>query len=251
MEAEQRAGTVRARSTASASVFSTLLIDAALVAVADGERASRVLDVGCGQGPYRDLLGPTTYVGVDRTHRPGGAAVLADAAALPVGPACFDGVLCTEVIEHVPDERALARELGRVAEPGAVLVLSSPFVHGLHEVPYDFRRRTSIGLVRTLEGGGCAVERVGAVGGARVVALDGALRWADGLARRGTRRAFGGSGRAFRAVERTSAALQRGLATAVLRRASARRGIDPFAPSPRLTLGYVVRARRDRGEATS
>lgn len=233
---------VRARSVSSGSVFSTLLIDAAIEGVATGT-AERVLDVGCGQAPYRDLLSPAAYLGVDRTPRVGGATVLADAAVLPFASGHFDGLLCTEVIEHVPDERALSAELARVAAPGAVLVLSAPFVHGLHEQPYDFRRLTSIGLVRALEGAGWQVEQLAAVGGTGVVVLDGVVRWADAALRRIAGRALGRDGRGFALVAHGSDRAQRALARACARTVHAHRDLDPFAPRPRLTLGYAARAR--------
>jgi SAM-dependent methyltransferase len=234
---------VRQRAISSGSVFSTLLIDRVIEASATVP-ADRVLDVGCGQAPYRDLMSPSFYVGVDRTHRPGGAAVVADVGSLPVAAASFDGILCTEVIEHVPDERLLARELARVARPGAVLVLSSPFVHALHEQPYDYRRLTSIGLVEVLSEAGWVVESVASIGGPLVVAVDSAARWADSLLRRSARVAFGANRPPVRWVTALSASLQRAAgAVALISPFSHLRVIDAYAPAPRLTLGYVVRAR--------
>ena len=179
--------------------------------------ATRVIDVGCGQAPYRRLLQPEWYVGADRMPRVGRTDVVADVAALPVADAAFDGVVCTEVIEHVPDERALARELARVARPGAALLLSSPFVHGLHEQPYDFRRLTSIGLVSVLEEAGWEVRSVSAIGGPLVVAVDSAVRATDSWLRRIARRIPGASGPALRLQTAVSAAVQRLLGTVALR----------------------------------
>ncbi len=207
----------------------------------------RVLDVGCGQAPYREVMSPRMYVGIDRTHRPGGADVVADVGMLPIGPSSFDGIVCTEVIEHVPDERLLARELARVARPGAVLLLSSPFVHALHEQPYDFRRLTSIGLVEVLTEAGWVVESISSVGGSLVVAVDSATRWMDSLARRLARTVPGTSAGALRWTTAMSAGVQRVVGLWALRSPVGHlREIDAYAPSPRLTLGYVVRARLPR-----
>jgi SAM-dependent methyltransferase len=38
----------------------------------------------------------------------------------------FDLVLCTEVVEHIPDSQPAIREMRRILKPGGVLVLSTP-----------------------------------------------------------------------------------------------------------------------------
>jgi len=239
-------GAAEGRGVSSASVFSTILLNR-MVELHGSGRASTVVDVGCGSAPYRDLLSPDRYVGIDRTPRvPEGAAtfLVGDVEALPVADGVADGVLCTEVIEHVGDEHRLAAELYRVARPGARLVLTSPFVHGLHEQPYDFRRLTTLGLVRVLDGAGWDVERVVSVGGPTVVTVDSAVRSVDGAVRRVVRKTFG-KGPVLAAVGTVSARIQQLLAAVALLSPVARLGpIDPSSADPRLTLGYVVVATR-------
>lgn len=230
------------RFVASGSVFSTMLIEYVITRAAPPGTAEFLVDVGSGDSPYRHVIDHVGYVGIDRRPRGLGALlVTADAATLPIRGGVADGLLCTEVIEHVPDERALAVELARIGAPGARLLLSAPFVHGVHEQPYDFRRLTSIGLVTTLEAAGWRVDDVSSIGGPVVVALDGAVRWADSLLGRVTRRlprAAGGS--TIRSA--VSRPLQRWLATLTIRVSSNLGSIDPFVPRPRITLGYVVAA---------
>ena len=52
--------------------------------------------------------------------------VVADAQRLPFRDGAFDKVMCTEVLEHIPDDRAGIRELHRVAKPGAEVAVSVP-----------------------------------------------------------------------------------------------------------------------------
>ena len=232
------------RKVSTASTFSTILLREALRTSAQPTRA-RVLDVGSGPSPYRDLFPADLYVGIDRTEEPGAdqPLVVGDAMVLPVASASFDGIVCTETIEHVVDERLLVRELARAGRPGSTLVLSSPFVHGLHEQPYDFRRLTSIGLVSVLRDAGWVVEEMRSVGGPMAVSIDSLVRWFDPLARRAARKLGGASGSPLRAVTRLSSAIQQLLALVTLASPVGRTGtIDPFAPLPRLTLGYVVTA---------
>jgi SAM-dependent methyltransferase len=236
------------RAVSTGSVFSTILISTVIHRSAPSARVGRLVDVGSGDSPYRRVIAHDSYVGLDR--RPVGQDALlvtADAAALPLSDGVADGVLCTEVIEHVPDEHALARELARIARPGAPLLLSAPFVHGLHEQPYDYRRLTSIGLVTTLERAGWQIDSVSAIGGPVVVAVDGLVRWLDATWRRAVRRLAPKGSRPFEVLTAPSGRLQRLLAAAALSRGRNLGPIDAMAPSPRLTLGYVVSATRGPG----
>lgn len=91
----------------------------------------RVLDVGCGSSRIlRDLPGA---VGVDVLLRklrfmrpPHPQVVQASIDTLPFPDAAFDVVVCSEVIEHVPDEPRVLGELTRVLRPGGTLVLGTP-----------------------------------------------------------------------------------------------------------------------------
>jgi ubiquinone/menaquinone biosynthesis C-methylase UbiE len=52
--------------------------------------------------------------------------IVADAQHLPFKDAAFDKVLCTEVLEHIPDDKLGIRELYRVTKPGAPVAISVP-----------------------------------------------------------------------------------------------------------------------------
>jgi SAM-dependent methyltransferase len=53
-------------------------------------------------------------------------AVVADGAGLPFRNASFEACLCSETVEHVPDDRAIIRDIHRVLKPGGVLLLTVP-----------------------------------------------------------------------------------------------------------------------------
>lgn len=120
-----------------------------------------VLDVGCGRKPYRDFIPATRYVGVDietpATRALAAADAYYDGRTLPFPDASFDGLLCTQVLEHVFEPEAFVRELARVLRSGGVLVLAVPFAWDEHEQPVDFARYSSFGLRALLERNGFTV----------------------------------------------------------------------------------------------
>jgi SAM-dependent methyltransferase len=81
-------------------------------------------------------------------YRGNAANVCGDAAAIPIASSSVDTVLCTEVLEHVPDPNAVMREMSRVLKPGGVLICTAPFFYPVHDA-YDFFRY-SPGTVATL-----------------------------------------------------------------------------------------------------
>lgn len=164
--------------------------------------------------------------------------MLGDVDHLPLRDDVADGLPCAEVIEHLPGERLLMAELSWVARPGSRLLLSSPFVHGLHEQPFDFRRPTSVGLATSLEAAGWRVDSLCPVGGAVVVAVDGVVRWFDSVWRRACPRLVRHGSSAFRAVMAPVAALQSCLATLTPAR---ERNFDPIDPMARFTAGPWLR----------
>ena len=110
----------------------------------------RVLDVGCGRKPYRNVFSHAVeYVGVDLASSPHlnpGIDFIYDGRILPFGDASFDSVVCTEVLEHCPDPKGILAEIARVLRPGGHLFLTVPFVYQHHEIPYDYFRFTRFGL---------------------------------------------------------------------------------------------------------
>ncbi|MCF8039382.1 MAG: glycosyltransferase [Desulfohalobiaceae bacterium] len=130
-------------------------------AAAQTPEGALVLDAGAGEGGYRDYFGKQRYIGVDSGQgdqdwdysRLSARAELTD---LPFAGDRFEAVVCTQVLEHLPEPGQALRELFRVLKPGGRLYLSAPQGWCEHQQPYDFFRFTSFGLKHLLEKAGFA-----------------------------------------------------------------------------------------------
>lgn len=123
--------------------------------------APRVLDLGSGQAPYKAFFASRQYVTADLFSR---ADVRCAAGGLPFSNAAFDVVLCTELLEHVPDPEATLREIRRVLRDGGTLLLTTPLTWGVHAVQ-DYHRWTRLGLVQLLGTYGFRVRELRSRGG--------------------------------------------------------------------------------------
>lgn len=76
----------------------------------------------------------------------------------------FDVVLCEQVLEHVVDPFGAAANLRALCKPGGHVIVSTPFLIRVHELPLygmkDYWRFTPRGLRTLLESAGLVVDHV-------------------------------------------------------------------------------------------
>lgn len=114
---------------------------------------TRILDVGAGPGLYKPLFAHCQYEAQDFAQYEGNKSGLmkdsdywfygkldyiSDITAIPVPDSSFDAILCTEVLEHVPEPILALKEMSRILKSGGVMYLSAPLASGLHQLPYHF-----------------------------------------------------------------------------------------------------------------
>lgn len=127
--------------------------------------SDRWLDVGCGLRPYEASFSAGSYVGVDIEasgrdsdfKRPDHYY---DGRNLPFPEDSFEGVISTQVLEHVPDPHVFLAEIHRVIKSEGRLIISLPFVWQEHEEPFDFFRFTQFGIADLLKQAGFEVDSI-------------------------------------------------------------------------------------------
>jgi SAM-dependent methyltransferase len=106
-----------------------------------------VLDIGAGSCPYKPFFDHCYYKTQDFQALKGEQLNLGaygqidyvcDATKIPVPDASFDVVLCTEVLEHVPEPIKVVTEIARILKPGGRLIMTAPLGSGIHQEPYHF-----------------------------------------------------------------------------------------------------------------
>jgi ubiquinone/menaquinone biosynthesis C-methylase UbiE len=133
---------------------------------------ARVLDVGAGIGKYRRLFDHCKYETHDFGEEPSTIGQYtqldykSDVIAIPMPDESFDVVLCTEVLEHVPEPIKAVGEMARILRPNGRLLLTAPLGSILHQEPYHFYGGyTPHWYRRFLPTVGLAVEDIEANGG--------------------------------------------------------------------------------------
>lgn len=114
---------------------------------------SSLLDAGAGEQQYRSACKHLHYVSQDFAqykpeNLPKGLQmekweypaldIVSDITSIPRPDQSFDAILCSEVLEHVPDPVAALKELARLTRSGGQLILTAPFCSLTHFAPYHF-----------------------------------------------------------------------------------------------------------------
>ncbi|MDR1504531.1 MAG: methyltransferase domain-containing protein [Prevotella sp.] len=133
-----------------------------------------LLDVGCGQMPYREYILQNSsvekYTGLDiETAIEYNKNIKPDytwnGITMPFENNSYDTILATEVLEHCPDPNKVLQEIHRVLRKDSCIFLTIPFLWPLHETPHDEYRYTPFALNRLLKDAGFNNIKIYAGGG--------------------------------------------------------------------------------------
>jgi len=113
----------------------------------------RILDAGAGELRNKALCAHLVYVSQDVCEYEGtGDAqglqtgtwdtskidLVCDIVNIPEPDASFDVILCSEVLEHLPDAVKALDEFTRLLKPRGRLILTAPFASLVHFAPYHY-----------------------------------------------------------------------------------------------------------------
>jgi Methylase involved in ubiquinone/menaquinone biosynthesis len=111
------------------------------------------LDVGAGEQRYRKYCDRLHYISQDFNEYDGKGNgmglqtgswdvsktdVVSDITSIPLEDGSVDYILCTEVLEHVPDPASAMKEFSRLLKSGGKVILTAPFCSLTHFAPYHF-----------------------------------------------------------------------------------------------------------------
>lgn len=115
------------------------------------KKKARVLDVGAGQCPYRPFFSHCIYTSHDFYQYKGkgnslgyddweygNIDIVSDITAIPIKNRSIDVILCTEVLEHVPDPISALREFTRLLKKNGKIYITVPLASGIHQIPYHY-----------------------------------------------------------------------------------------------------------------
>lgn len=112
-------------------------------------RNIKVLDIGAGGSPYGKMIAAKGYKYFsqdfqqlnDDQIREGSYSKIdyvCNAENLPIDDESFDIIICTEVLEHVPDPSKVIKEMVRVLKKGGRIVITIPRISPAHQLPYCY-----------------------------------------------------------------------------------------------------------------
>ena len=132
-------------------IFREAWIRKKLSQIPEGES---ILDAGAGELKWKPACSHLVYTSQDFCQYTGaenssaglqhenwdtsGVDIVSDIISIPVEDGAFENVLCSEVLEHVPDPIKAVAELSRVLKIGGKLILTAPFCSLTHFAPYHF-----------------------------------------------------------------------------------------------------------------
>ena len=111
-----------------------------------------ILDAGAGECQFKKNCSHLKYIAQDFAQYSGNGQIglqtgrwdnskldiVSDITSIPLPDKSVDAIMCTEVLEHIPDPLAAIKEFSRLVKPNGYLIITAPFASLTHFAPYHF-----------------------------------------------------------------------------------------------------------------
>jgi ubiquinone/menaquinone biosynthesis C-methylase UbiE len=111
-----------------------------------------ILDAGAGECQFKKYCDHLKYIAQDFAQYDGSGDtglqmgswdntkldIVSDILAIPLPDHSVNAIMCTEVLEHIPDPISAIKEFSRLVKPGGYLLITAPFASLTHFAPYHF-----------------------------------------------------------------------------------------------------------------
>jgi ubiquinone/menaquinone biosynthesis C-methylase UbiE len=111
-----------------------------------------ILDAGAGESQFKKFCSHLKYMSQDFAQYDGSGDtglqtgtwdnskldIVSDIINIPLPDFSVDAIMCTEVLEHLPNPVLAIKEFSRLLRPGGYLLITAPFASLTHFAPYHY-----------------------------------------------------------------------------------------------------------------
>lgn len=109
-----------------------------------------ILDVGCGNRPFyhQNVKAKIICADIRKTKK---VHLVSDAMSLPIKKSKFDGIICVNSLYYFDNPFKAIKEFSHVLKNNGKLMLITPFLYPIHDIPDDKYRFTEFGIKELLK----------------------------------------------------------------------------------------------------
>lgn len=155
----------------------------------------KVIDIGCGEKPYSNLFKNSEYAGIDFKTYSRNNTFSANKPdyyfginykknyRLPFKSKGYNHSVSFQVLEHHAEPQMMISEMVRITKKNGYILLSVPFIGGLHEEPHDYFRYTPYALLYLFKKNNCDIvflKKQGSLASTlSIIFMDGLINFAN------------------------------------------------------------------------
>lgn len=129
------------------------------------ENGGVLVDIGCGDQPYRRLFSRFRYLGLDAFRAVSAPHVFGGITAIPLRACSVDGCLTVWVLDDLPEPEAAIAEIARILKPGGNYFAVECQSSARHFLPHDYFRFSPNALIHLAGKHGLEVVRFASYAG--------------------------------------------------------------------------------------